>query len=120
MRRSLLICLVAVVASSAGALLSRAAEAGQFQLTASRKGSNFYKVDGQPFWFETRMCLELALRTSVILDTSRGAVTFFQSYGDPTMCSLVGVYEEQSFRGKALDDYGNVVSVQSVLVPAKL
>ena len=109
--------LAAVVIS---ALASHSANAGQYQLTASRKASNMYKVDGQPFWFETRMCLELALRTSITLDTSRGGVTFYQSYGAPTACALVGVYQEQSFQGKGLDAYGNVVLVESLLVPARL
>lgn len=117
--RALFVLLLTLLISG---LAVRAAQAGQYQLSVSRKTSNFYKVDGQPYYIETRMCLELALRTVILLDARGGTVTFYPSYGAPTTtCSVTGVYEEQSFHGgRAVDIYGNIVSVESILVPANL
>jgi hypothetical protein len=51
--RSLLSALVLALTAFGG---TAASAADRYQVSLTRKDSNLYKVDGQPFWIQTRYC----------------------------------------------------------------
>ena len=118
--------ITAVAALVGGMFGVGVAQAGQYQIDVSRKASNLYEIRGQNYFIETSLCLELAIGQPARLDTMRfgsttgGTLTFQKSYGAPAVCSVRGVYEEQSFDGRAIDRFGNIVEVKSLLIPVTL
>ncbi len=118
---------VSLVAGAAGLLLGvGVAEAGQYQLVVTRKSSDFYQVQGQNYFIDTFGCSEMSFGASAVLDSvsdgtiTAGTLTFPSRTGYPDVCTVRGVYEAQTFNGRALDRSGNVVQVASLLVPVAL
>lgn len=118
--------LVAVSVVIAGLLCavvhSRLAHAGQYEVSATRKGTNLYKIDGTAMYVETRSCYEFVYSAPAVLDVlgSRGSLTFKSYSGASKSCTVAGIYETQAFSGKVLDSVGNLIDVSSLLVPVRL
>jgi len=73
------------------ALLSFVVNAGDYNLSVTRKGSNLYKVDGNDIFIHTRYCYEYVYYADVVLRMSghTGTITFLE---EKESCDVKSVY----------------------------
>ena len=63
----LLSCVIMVALTTLGTTAAIAAE--RYQVSLTRKATNLYKVDGQPFWIQTRYCYVYAYGEDAVLSS---------------------------------------------------
>lgn len=68
---------------------SSAAAAERYQVSLTRKDSNLYKVDGQPFWIQTRYCYVYAYDEDAVLNSDE--VVFLD---DTEKCDVKRILKE--------------------------
>ncbi len=78
---------LALVLTTFGTTLAAAAD--RYQVNLTRKASNLYKVDGQPFWVQTRYCYVYGYGEEAVL--SQNEVVFLD---DAEKCDVKRILKE--------------------------
>ena len=92
MKKTLLAALAAMMS-----LLAAPAQAENYEVNLTRKGSNVYKIDGKDIIIQTRYCYVYAYSEEAILKTSGygGEVIFFDSKDKCDVKAVFGVSKQK-------------------------